>query len=362
VTLSIETITSLLAEVGTFPPMRPHEQTFMEISGYPHFENVCSNILQFYLQPSNEHGLGTLLLDTLLTIIEKPLADSREGTDVRREEQTATGKRLDLVIENDEYVIGIENKIFAAAYNDFSDYKNYLESLSKDRCVLGILLSLRTIKPSPDFHGFIPISYEHFFQQVLSKFGPYLLSAKEPHLTFFRDFVKTLQNLQETTAMDQQRLTYFRKNQINIETLLTEVNGLRDDMRRKVKQLETMLYFEEFPSPYPIKHGLWRPRTGLVDAIWGYFRLSESLALQVDLSVNLDGWNLQFYNGKGSKQEIEQWIAARKIKTETGQSSSWRLQYVGDTSIPYDASPEMICEWASSVIKILLAPVVETES
>ena len=38
------------------------EKTFMEVSGYPHYENVCSNILSFYFNPNEEHRLNDTVL------------------------------------------------------------------------------------------------------------------------------------------------------------------------------------------------------------------------------------------------------------------------------------------------------------
>lgn len=277
-TLSTETITSLLADLENLPPMRPHKQTFMEISGYPHFENVCSNILQFYLQPTNEHGFDTLFLDALIAAAGRTLTNNTEEVNVRREELTAKDKRIDLVIESDEYVIGIENKIFASPfYSPFKDYMCHLKSLASGRQICGILLSLRPVKPFPELCGFIPVSYEQFLQEILLNFGSYVLTAKEPHLTFFRDFVRTIQNLQETTAMDQQRLDYFHKNQANIKTLLAEVDSLCGEMRYKVKQIKTLLS-EKVLSPYPIKtQGLWQPKVGLIAVTYCHFHLSDSL-------------------------------------------------------------------------------------
>lgn len=51
----------LLTEFKRLPPS-PREFTFMQVAGYPHYENVCSNILAFYLDPQEEHGLGDLVL------------------------------------------------------------------------------------------------------------------------------------------------------------------------------------------------------------------------------------------------------------------------------------------------------------
>ena len=82
----------------------------MEIAGYPHFENVCSNILAFYLQPSNEHGFGTLFLDVLAILINAEIEIDGQSIDVRREEHTRIRNRIDLVIESDNYIIGIEKR------------------------------------------------------------------------------------------------------------------------------------------------------------------------------------------------------------------------------------------------------------
>ena len=38
----------------------------MEIGGYPHYENVCSNFLAFFFNPERPHGLGSLFLDALV--------------------------------------------------------------------------------------------------------------------------------------------------------------------------------------------------------------------------------------------------------------------------------------------------------
>ena len=40
------------------------EKTFMQIAGYPHYENACSNILAFYLNPNEEHKLNDIVLTT----------------------------------------------------------------------------------------------------------------------------------------------------------------------------------------------------------------------------------------------------------------------------------------------------------
>jgi hypothetical protein len=53
-------MSALLDDFSKLPDRVERGPTLMEIAGYPHYEIVCSNILAFYLDPEEPHGLGTL--------------------------------------------------------------------------------------------------------------------------------------------------------------------------------------------------------------------------------------------------------------------------------------------------------------
>jgi hypothetical protein len=342
------------------PKVVNREQTFMEIAGYPHFENVCSNILAFYLQPSNEHGFGTLFLDVLATLVNAEIEIDGLGIDVRREEITGNGKRIDLVVESDNHIFGIENKIFAGLYNDFDDYSKHLESLSNGHQVYKILLSLRSVQPSPQLCGFYPISYEVFFQRVLANIGSCFLTAHEPHTTFLRDFMQTLQNLQEVTTMNRQRLEYFQKNQQHISILLNEVDGLRKDMRKKVNQLKESVTFEDIICP--IQSGLWRSSKDLIDVIWYTVKIDDAILwIQFDVYLTPTGWKIHFWNRKGSRKQVEQWLQSQKIDVvETNTGNIWRLVYNGADNIkPYEAELEDVRRWTLDMFERLTVSTVD---
>jgi hypothetical protein len=59
-------IAQLLDEFSRLPQLPRVERTILEISGYPHYENVASNILGFFLDPKNGHGLERIVLESLL--------------------------------------------------------------------------------------------------------------------------------------------------------------------------------------------------------------------------------------------------------------------------------------------------------
>jgi hypothetical protein len=54
-------------------PKRISETTFMNICKHSgsRFEEICSRILAFYLQPSNEHGLKDLVLSSFFELVPK---------------------------------------------------------------------------------------------------------------------------------------------------------------------------------------------------------------------------------------------------------------------------------------------------
>jgi PD-(D/E)XK nuclease superfamily len=359
VTLSIDQISDLFAGLQKLPKAVKREPTFMEIAGYPHFENVCSNILAFYLQPSNEHGFGTLFLDTLAKLINEELIIDESGIEVRREEITEKGKRIDLVIKSDNYVFGIENKIFAGTYNDFSEYSRHLESLSNGRQVHKILLSLRSIRPSPELDGFQPVSYEDFFQKIVANIGLYFLNAHEPHVTFLRDFIQPMQNHQQVTTMDRQRLEYFRNNHENIAALLNEVEGLRNDMRRKTQQLKEMVAVKDL-SNYDIVSGLWKSSKNTIDVNLYIIKIDESFWIQLDVVLTPVGWRMQFFNSnsRGTRDRVRQWLKDRDIEFETSTGGLWRLIYNGKNDRKsYEAELEEVRAWTLEMLKRLTSPV-----
>ncbi len=64
--MTVQAAAKLLDEFRKVSGRIERPQTFMEIAGYPHYEDVCSNILKFFMDPEEAHGLRTLVLDAFL--------------------------------------------------------------------------------------------------------------------------------------------------------------------------------------------------------------------------------------------------------------------------------------------------------
>lgn len=96
-----------LDDFRALPDRIERPRTFMEIAGYPHCENVCSNILAFFMDPEEPHGLGTLVLDALASAAG--IAGTNEGisgsVSVEHEVITDEDKRIDLLITSDDHAV-----------------------------------------------------------------------------------------------------------------------------------------------------------------------------------------------------------------------------------------------------------------
>src|ERR1700730_14518848 len=95
----------LLSGFSRLPPSPKLEETIFEIAGYPHYENVASNILKFFIDPEQNHGLGAVVLESLLRAADQPVSESDlQNIAVTREERTESG-RLDLFIVTTSLIV-----------------------------------------------------------------------------------------------------------------------------------------------------------------------------------------------------------------------------------------------------------------
>lgn len=90
-------------------------------------ENTLSKIIVELFNPAGSHGQGALFLNSLVSAVGLKRVGSREVIKTRLEVLTPKRRRIDIVLETQDYVIGIENKPWAAQQRD--QLKDYLEAL-----------------------------------------------------------------------------------------------------------------------------------------------------------------------------------------------------------------------------------------
>ena len=281
----IEEFEALLNEVEALQQHAAKPKTYMEVARYPHRETVCSNILAYFLDPSETHGFGSLALKALLVVAGRESED-REITvhDVETEVLTPAGNRIDIVVKTDDHIVGIENKVFATAYNPFADYTEYLEKKASDsQTVLKILLSLG---PQDAPEGWVLITYDDLFSETLPRFANAASEADLKQLTIFLDFVTTIRNLTKESTVNQELLTLLKDREDAVERFIHEILGAKKTLREKVERLVGMM------PPSDIAYWKWRPTDKIQDFLGATVDVREGLRIEASAMVSPNGWEV----------------------------------------------------------------------
>lgn len=212
--------------------------TFMEVAGIERREVTISKILAFLLGSEEGHGLGDLWARSLMTAAAESDARFDPGTlqisptSCSTEVVTANvsrNLRIDVVVESPDFVLGIENKIGASLYNDLEAYAGQVRDMAGDRVPLLLTLTLHDeIAATSEWAAacdsagvaLANVTYESLFAHVKEGIGDVMLSADQEWLGYMRDFMRTIENLGETSMQfDTELFAFMSENGPEIELL-----------------------------------------------------------------------------------------------------------------------------------------------
>ena len=347
----------LLDEFNRLPQLPRVERTILEIAGYPHYENAASNILAFFLDPRNGHGIERSVLGSLLAAAgATKIADSDlEDMTAEREARAGSG-RLDLVVETARLTVGVENKIFADVYNDLADYAKSVrdKAAQGNKESLLILLTLHGVDAPPDtLSGFRPLTYKRFFDELMPRVGPLLPGAPPRYVNYLLDFVRTIQNLRRSEVPSAIR-EFVRDNSERLATLQKDLASLRGEIDRKLGDVSGQLNV----SDQPLRYQVIGPRS--YNQEWSeHFTLVRYWMVGVpgekELAVNLrlcpKGWEVVAF--RIGESDIAKLLAARGVDSTSFQLYPTR-RLCGE--FKYDDDPSKVANKVQSVIDALRQP------
>lgn len=288
---SLENFEKLLDDFRQLPGSVERPRTFMEIAGYPHYENVCSNVLAFFMNPEEQHGLGTLVLDALVSVEGSADADNVIGgnVSVEREVITETGNRIDILIASDDYAILIENKIHAGVNNPFDDYSAYLDHVADGREKHKFLLTLYPTSEGSEW-CFKNLTHKEFVGQIRSLVGSYVSREDTRYLTIFLDFLNTLENLRRGSRMNQEFVKFLARRSDDVETFSTDLQRFRNELREKVKGLQSLV-----DTSYPtVRLGTGSRAKLSYTSVHIIKVVAENLLFHINTSISPHGWEIDF--------------------------------------------------------------------
>ena len=239
------------------------ERTYLQILGYPHYENVCSNLLCFFFDTEETHGFSDLFVRSLLECTPQASIIKRHKTEyVDRECTTAINNRVDIVLETETLIIGIENKIYSEIYNDLNDYESYIKkrAMDSDKEPVCILLSMKNNAKATDTTGFYNITYPVFVEKLQQNLGQYILMANTKWIVFFNDVIRTLTDIQGGVKMEisKEILDFFSDNWNSIDELLNAKIEIEHFLKSKAKTIKELVSVSD---KYPVKENMQDNKT-----------------------------------------------------------------------------------------------------
>jgi hypothetical protein len=251
-----EKITQLLNDFSKLPFKKIENPTFLEIIKQSDRETVWSNILAFYFNPQKKHGLGTLMLKSFFEALGENVEIKNFRTiKVTPEFPTENHKRIDLVIEADNFVIGIENKVNSGIYNDFEEYGKTIETVAKDRKKYKVILSKNH---HHDERGFVNLSYDSFIKSIKRNLRNNEAKADDEYLIFLNNFLKNIENTIKFKEMieNEKSLEYFQNNYDAIQQLTVKFLKFKDEARIKFGEIHSVINLVKLDTDFKKKFGI----------------------------------------------------------------------------------------------------------
>lgn len=240
----IEVYEGLLKEFNTIKDENTYSdlsENYFSVSGYPHYENVVSNILQFFFDSRAGHGMKDLWLSALLECYKEKKqisADDTEVISIEREYPCEEQKRIDLLIETTQSVIVIENKIYASLDNPLEIYHHAAQRMNEqNKTLLEIILS---IKDEKEQEGFINIKYDNLLDKVQTKVGHYLAKVEYKWIIFMNEFIQNLRrisSMSNNNSINREWQGFLEHNDESVNRL---INTYYEDIAIKHQLLEEL--------------------------------------------------------------------------------------------------------------------------
>jgi hypothetical protein len=135
--MDIEQLTALVNAFKQLPQVK-RETTLFDIGSRGHFENPMTEILSFFCNTTEVHGMNELVISSIVCLIRQnsiynDLQNGQTHGSPQREVTTKNNKRIDLLLSSDEWIIAIESKVNHQQINPFDEYEAYVDNIIKSK-------------------------------------------------------------------------------------------------------------------------------------------------------------------------------------------------------------------------------------
>jgi hypothetical protein len=280
------------------------EKNIFQIAGFPHYENVSSNVLAYFLK-------NTVVFKSLFSCISDDIFECNIKN-ITREEQTESGKRIDILINTDKIIIGIENKINAWLNNPMEDYYDHLQRLARNENKEWMFIILSKSKVEKN-EKYVNILYSDFAVALRKNYSQLLNSLGYRYFFFLNEYIENIESFNGGLYMNNEFVEIAKQNSNlkKIEQIITEGESLRselvkiayrilDDLRKYNKP------FNVWPRPYTEPNKIFA-----IAAFDNYVLTDKNYNFVIDVRVKVDGFEIRIFerNGRFFDDEFQEILA-----------------------------------------------------
>lgn len=324
------------------------ELSIFEICGYPHYENVISNVLAFFLDSTRDHGLSDLFIQSLLEAAKINTSEMDLQYCVERERSTQNGGYIDLLLSNESSCVIIENKIFAPLYNNLEEYFSFGQTMSNR--VIGVVLSLYPVETKNDH--FVCVTYSQFFEKMRQRFGEYLHNQKLNYLSMMFDLIKSIERLMSgENSMKTEFVDFVRKNLNAVEDFGAELKAFNDGLRRIVNEVNS--HVTDSAKDSGLKQWPCRELPELYDIAVSDFTITSDVSIAIDSVIRALGWEFQVFFRKPPSTPIRigDLCNSKRLVGKVNNDN----RFVLDEKMSFESKPFEVAQKILEIIKKLKA-------
>ena len=335
------------------------EPTSFELAGFPHYENVISNILAFFFDSSKQHSFGNLFVESLINSLPESTRKEYNNLDlnfeVEREEKTTTGHYIDLLLHNDSCSIVIENKIFAGLQNELDDYYTYAKtsSVEASKKVFGLVLSLEPVTPTSS--NFYNITYAEFIHTIRANMGFYLSDNNLKYLPLLINLIVTIENLAKGKyIMNTEFVAFVNKNSDSVERFGEDLKALHDGLRKIVQKVNATVV--ESVKDNSLNQSPYRELPRIEDIAVSDFTIKkDDSLLSIDARLNSRNWSFEIWarNKSTFSEDLKDYCEKRGLKGSIVNIKN-TIRFVLEEHPSLDTKPEDIGTYIAKIIDLLI--------
>lgn len=217
--MNITQLKKLIEHIKGLPIPETPEQTIFGIGSRGYYENPTSDVLAFFCDNEGDHGLGNLMMEALfdaLTVsnpesVDFDFSDFSIITEPEREVFTEDNKYIDILLEGNNWVMVIENKIFHKLNNPFESYQQhiYREEQYQGKHPIFIVLSPKGNAPT-DWLG---LSYPTLLDSIREKLAhAFMTQPLNKWLVLLREFILHLEIIMSGSTISPETTDYILEN------------------------------------------------------------------------------------------------------------------------------------------------------